>query len=202
MNEIQKRIIDISYKNKFGSLSATISAAPIIEEIYKTKKENEPFILSSGHAGLALYCVLEKFLNKDAEQLFHKHGMHPHRDVDDGIQCSTGSLGMGLTVACGYALADRTKNVYCLISDGECCEGSIWEALRFIKEKGLSNLKVYVNINGMMAYDFIDTEYLKSRLISFLPDIQIRETKPLDWNFASGIVTHYYTLKEDDLRSL
>lgn len=202
MNEIQKRIIDISYRNKFGSLSATITAAPIIEEIYKNKKDDEVFILSSGHAGLALYCVLEKYENKNAEYLFEKHGMHPHRDVTDGIYCSTGSLGMGLTVACGHALSNREKNVYCLISDGECCEGSIWEALRFIKENQLTNLKVYININGMMAYDFIDTVYLKERLLSFLPTIQIRETQPLNWDFASGIVTHYYTLKEEDLNSL
>ena len=48
-----------------------------------------------------------------------KHGTHPHRDLEDKIYCSTGSLGMGIGIAVGMALADRSKNVYCLISDGE-----------------------------------------------------------------------------------
>jgi len=202
MNDLQKRIIDISYANKFGCFSATISAAPIIDEIFSTKEKNERFVLSSGHAALALYCALEKYEGKDAEYLFKKHGMHPHRDLENGIYCSTGSLGMGLTVACGYALSNRNENVYCLISDGECCEGSIWESLRFIKENNLDNLKVYVNANGMMAYDYIDVEYLKHRLKSFLPSIIIKETPPLDWGFASGILMHYYSLKQEDYESL
>lgn len=202
MNDIQKRILEISYKNKFGCLSSTISSAPIIEEIYSKKQKQEQFILSSGHAALALFCVLEKYENKDAEYLFKKHGMHPHRDLNDGIHCSTGSLGMGITVACGYALANRGSNVYCLISDGECCEGSIWESLRFIKENNLNNLKVYVNVNGIMAYDTIDTKYLIERLRSFLPTINIVESKPLDFGFASGVLTHYYTLKKEDYNSL
>jgi transketolase len=146
--------------------------------------------------------VLEKYLGKDAEHLFHKHGVHPHRNVEDGLPCSSGSLGMGLTVACGYALADRSRRVHCLISDGECGEGSVWEALRFIYEAKLDNLEVYVNVNGMIAYDFIDKEYIMNRLRAFLPRINIRETAPPDWSFAKGILTHYYVLKPEDLDQL
>ncbi|MEN6293828.1 MAG: hypothetical protein ABFD07_17660 [Methanobacterium sp.] len=87
MNELERRIIDISYKEKIGHLSSTLNAVNIIDEIYQTKKPNEPFILSSGHAALALYVVLEKYEGRDAEELFHKHGVHPHRDVDNGIYC-------------------------------------------------------------------------------------------------------------------
>jgi transketolase len=173
-----------------------------MEEIYKNRQPNEPFILSSGHAALAWYVVLEKYLGKNAEHLFHKHGVHPHRNIEDGLPCSTGSLGMGLTVACGYALADRGRRVHCLISDGECGEGSIWEALRFIYEAKLDNLEVYVNVNGMIAYDFIDKEYIIRRLQAFLPRINIRETAPPDWPFAKGILTHYYVLKPEDLDQL
>jgi transketolase len=122
MNDVEKRIIDISYREKIGHLSSNLNAVNIIEEIYKNKQPNEPFILSSGHAALAWYVVLEKYLGKDAEHLFHKHGVHPHRNLDDGLPCSTGSLGMGLTLATGYALADRSRRVHCLISDGECGE--------------------------------------------------------------------------------
>lgn len=202
MNDVERRVIDISYKEKIGHLSSNLNAVNIIDEIYNTKQTSEPFILSSGHAALALYVVMEKYENRDAEYLFHKHGVHPHRNLEDGIYCSTGSLGMGLTVATGYALADRTRKVYCLLSDGECGEGSIWEALRFIYEAKLDNLEVYVNVNGMIAYDFIDKEYIINRLKAFLPRINIRETTPPKWPFAEGILTHYYVLKSEDYNKL
>jgi transketolase len=202
MNDVERRVVDISYKEKIGHLSSNLNAVNIIEEIYKNKKADEPFILSSGHAALALYVVLEKYERRDAEKLFHKHGVHPHRDLSDGIFCSTGSLGMGLTVATGYALADRNRKVHCLISDGEAGEGSIWESLRFIYEAKLDNLEVYVNVNGMIAYDFIDKEYIINRLRAFLPRINIRETEPPKWPWAEGILTHYYVLKPEDYEQL
>lgn len=202
MNDLEKRIVDISFKHRIGHLSSTLNAVNIIEEIYNTKKPNEPFILSSGHAALAMYVVMEKHEFQDAEELYKLHGTHPHRDLARNIHCSTGSLGMGLTVAVGYALADRSKDVYCLISDGEAAEGSIWEALRFAYESKLDNLKVYANVNGMSACDFIDKDYLISRLKSFLPSINIRVTEPPSWPFASGILTHYYVLKPEDYHSL
>lgn len=202
MNDVERRVVDISYKEKIGHLSSNLNAVNIIEEIYKNKKADEPFILSSGHAALALYVVLEKYEGRDAEKLFHKHGVHPHRDLSDGIFCSTGSLGMGLTVATGYALADRSRKVHCLISDGEAGEGSIWESLRFIYEAKLDNLEVYANVNGMIAYDFIDKEYIINRLRAFLPRINIRETEPPKWPWAEGILTHYYVLKPEDYEQL
>jgi transketolase len=202
MNDVERRVIDISYKEKIGHLSSNLNAVNIIEEIYKNKKADEPFILSSGHAALALYVVLEKYEGTDAEFLFHKHGVHPHRDVENGINCSTGSLGMGLTVATGYALANRNRKVHCLISDGECGEGSIWESLRFIYEAKLDNLEVYANVNGMIAYDFIDKEYIINRLRAFLPRINICETEPPKWPWAEGILTHYYVLKPEDYAQL
>lgn len=202
MNDVERRVVDISYKEKIGHLSSNLNAVNIIEEIYKNKKADEPFILSSGHAALALYVVLEKYEGRDAETLFHKHGVHPHRNLSDGIFCSTGSLGMGLTVATGYALADRNRKIHCLISDGEAGEGSIWESLRFIYEAKLDNLEVYVNVNGMIAYDFIDKEYIINRLRAFLPRINIRETEPPKWPWAEGILTHYYVLKPEDYEQL
>lgn len=202
MNDVEKRIIDISYKEQIGHLSSNLNAVNIIEEIYQTKQPNDIFILSSGHAALALYVILEKYQSKNAEKLFHRHGVHPHRAVSDGIYCSTGSLGQGLTVAVGYALADPSRDVYCLISDGEANEGSIWESLRFIHEAKLNNLKVYANVNGMIAYDMIDRDYMNRRLTAFLPAINIRNTEPPKWNFAQGVLTHYYVLKSHDLEKL
>ena len=202
MNDLERRVIDISYKEKIGHLSSNLNAVNIIDEIYQLKGKDEVFILSSGHAALALYTVLEKYEGRDAVHLFHKHGVHPHRNLDDGLHCSTGSLGMGLTVATGYALANKDRKVHCLISDGECGEGSIWEALRFIYEAKLDNLEVYVNVNGMIAYDMIDRDYINNRLRAFLPRINIRNTEPPKWPFAEGVLTHYYVLKPEDLDKL
>ena len=202
MHPIEKRIIDITYQERLSHLSSCLSAWPIIHEIYNRKADDEVFILSNGHAGLALYCELESRYGIDPVNLLRKHGIHPSKDRNNYIWCSTGSLGSGLPIAVGHALADRNKNVWCLISDGETAEGSIWESLRFIQTHNLKNLHVYVNINGMSAYDYLDTNYLIKRLKAFLPSIHIRESTPPKFDFASGLLTHYYVLKPEDYQSL
>lgn len=202
MHKIQQRIIDITYQEKLSHLSSCLSAWPIIHEIYNTKQEHEVFILSNGHAGLALYCELEYRYGIDPVMLLHKHGIHPGRDLENHLHCSTGSLGSGLPIAVGHALADRSRNVYCMISDGEAAEGSIWEALRFCYVQNLTNLKIYANINGMSAYEYLDVEYLKTRLLAFLPWIEIRESEPLELPFAKGLLTHYYVLKPEDYEKI
>lgn len=198
MSNLVKRILDISYQEKLSHLSSCLSALPIVEEIYEKKKEDEVFILSNGHAGLALYVVLESKYGIDPVMLLHKHGIHPSKDLENKLYCSTGSLGSGLPIAVGHALADRTKNVYCMISDGECAEGSIWESLRFIHTAKLDNLHVYVNINGMSAYEYLDVPYLLERLKTFLPSINLRVSEPAEFSFAKGLLTHYYVMKGGD----
>lgn len=199
---IQKRLIDITYQEKLSHLSSCLSSLPIIEEIYSLKKDDEIFILSNGHAGLALYCVLEQKYGIDPVKLLHKHGIHPGKDINNKIYCSTGSLGSGLPIAVGHALSDRTKNVWCLISDGECAEGSIWESLAFAYKNKLDNLKIYANINGVCAYDFVDSNNLINRLKAFLPTIEIRLSNVPDYTFAKGLLAHYYVLKEEDYKLL
>jgi transketolase len=202
MHAVEKRIFDITYQEKLSHLSSCLSAWPIIHEIYNEKKDNEVFILSNGHAGLALYCELEYRYSIDPVTLLHKHGIHPGKDLENKIYCSTGSLGSGLPIAVGHALADRSKNVYCMISDGEAAEGSIWEALRFAHIARLDNLKIYVNINGMSAYEYLDTEYLIVRLKAFLPNINIRHTPAREFTFATGLSTHYHVMKAEDYNTL
>lgn len=198
MTPITRRLIDITYQERLSHLSSTLSALPIIEEIYSQRKDDEVFILSNGHAGLALYVVLEKYYGIDPVELIHKHGIHPNRDLPNHLYCSTGSLGSGLPIAVGHALAKPNKNVWCMISDGECAEGSIWEALRFIQDNNISNLHVYANINGMGAYDMIDSHQLSHRLQAFLPRINLRFSDPPRWSFAKELLTHYYVLKPED----
>lgn len=202
MKNLTKRLIDITYQEKLSHLSSTLSSLPIIKEIYDNKKDDEVFILSNGHAGLAYYVILEHFYGINAVDLYKKQGIHPTRDLDKKIHCSTGSLGCGLPIAVGHALANKDKNVYCLISDGECAEGSIWESLRFIYEYNIENIKIYVNINGQSAYDYLDAGYLIDRLKSFHPKINIRISRPINWDFAKDILAHYYVLKKEDYEKL
>lgn len=202
MHPIERRIFDITFQERLSHLSSCLSAWPIIHEIYNEKKEDEVFILSNGHAGLALYCELEARYGIDPVMLLHKHGIHPGKDLENKLYCSTGSLGSGLPIAVGRALANRNKNVYVMISDGEAAEGSIWESLRFAHVAKLDNLKIYVNINGMTAYEHIDVEYLVQRLKAFLPTINIRISEPPKFEFAEGLLTHYYVMKPEDYAKL
>lgn len=200
MEKLKKRVLDIAYKHNLSHLGSYFSSLEIIDNIFKEKKEEDIFILSAGHAVLALYVVIEKYHGTDAEELFLKHGGHPHRDEKNHLYCSTGSLGFGLPVAIGRAMADPSKTVHCLISDGECAEGSIWESLRFIQESNLQNIKVYVNVNGYCAYDTIDKEYLIRRLHSFLPSINIIKTTVAHYSFLNGLNAHYHIMSEKDYR--
>lgn len=194
IDKLNNRILEISIKHKLSHLGSCFTALPIIYEIYNNKKPEDKFILSSGHAGLALYVVLEHFYRIDAEHLLETHGIHPERDLDNYIDVSTGSLGLGIAIASGMAVSNPNINIYCLISDGECAEGSIWESLRFIDENNINNIKVYVNINGWAAYKKVDINKLTNRLISFCPHINIRFT---DVNsvvqFKTPLSAHYTT---------
>ena len=202
LSKLERRVIDISYKKGLSHIGSCLTAVQLIDNIYKVKKEKDIFILSSGHAGLALYCVLEKLYFKDAEKLFDKHGVHPNRDVDDGIICSSGSLGSAITLAVGMALANKTRDVYVLMSDGECAEGSVWEALRIAGELRLENLKIMVNANGSGAYGKIDTDILDTRLQYFFPSMVVKTQLFKYPHWLQGVNGHYVTLDETKYKEL
>lgn len=195
---LKKRIAVVAYKNKLSHLGSYFSSVDIIDEIYSKMDKDDIFILSSGHASLALYVCLEKYKGQDAEYLFTKHGGHPHRDEKRGIYCSTGSLGLGLCVALGRAVANPNRKVYVLISDGESAEGSIWEALKTIQEDSIHNIEVYANLNGYAAYKEVDSSYLTKRLKTFLPRINIRFTSVEQYSFLKGLNAHYHVMNEDN----
>lgn len=194
MNKLEKRIIEISYKHKLSHIGSCLATVNTIDQIYSIKKAHEPFILSNGHAGLALYVVLEKYEKKDAEKLYLKHGVHPNRDKNDGIWASSGSLGHGIGIAVGMALADPNRLVYTTISDGECSEGSVWEALAVARDRQIENLRIALIANGYSAYKEVDREDLDARVNSFYPTMLIRTNvfKYPDW--FQGLKAHYVVL--------
>lgn len=168
---MKQRILDTSKKFGLTHIGSSLTSVEIIQEIYRIKKPDEKFVLSNGHAHLAHLVVMN---SENAEFLINKYGIHCN--IESGCDVPTGSLGHGLGIAVGMALADRNKNVYCLISDGECAEGSIWESLRIAKEQNLTNLKVYCNANGWASYQSVNLDLLEKRLKMFFP-VDFRRTK-------------------------
>jgi len=199
---MERRLIELTYDHKLSHLGSCLTALPIIDHIYKTKKANDIFVLSSGHAGLALYVVLEKYEKRNAEQLLTKHGIHPCLDPENGIWASSGSLGSAVTIAVGYAFGDPHKDVHVLLSDGECAEGSVWEAFAFARRHGLINLKIHVNVNGFSAYDAVDRWNLFWRIKSFNPDVNVWFTKNPKTSFMDGLNAHYVRMTEEDKEEL
>lgn len=191
-----ERILNISYQHKLSHIGSCLTTYPILKDIYQHKNSNDLVILSSGHAGLSQYVAIEEHSNHiiNAEELLNKMGIHPERDTDAGIYVSSGSLGCAVLVAVGFALANKSRDVYCILSDGECAEGSVWEALRFCTQHKLTNFKPYVNCNGFSAYDKVDIDNLEERLKTFCPWIVICKTKNPEWK--DGLIAHYYVMKD------
>lgn len=124
--------------------------------------DRDRFILSKGHAAPSLYLTLFQ-AGFVAEDQFHNYRNldsvfqgHPDRNKLPGIDCTTGSLGQGLPVGCGMAWALRRTHeeahVYCLLSDGECNEGSIWEAAMIAANARLGNLIAIIDRNRKSSY--------------------------------------------------
>ena len=199
MKDLYKRLLDICYERQLHHLGSYFSALQIIDQIYSEMDKDDIFILSNGHAVVALYVILEKYYGLDAVELHEKYGDHPKRNELDKLHCSTGSLGMGVTVAVGRALANPDRDVYCLLSDGECAEGSVWEALRFAYENKVTNLKLYVNANGWSAYDTVDLDYLENRIKAFHPDVNYVRTTVEHFGLK-GLHAHYTNFNEQQYK--
>lgn len=201
--DLKRRIIEIAHKNKLSHLGSYMSCVDTIEMIFNEKDAEDIFILSNGHAALAQYVVLEKHYGIDAEKLFKKHGGHPHLDPDNKIWASTGSLGMGISVAIGRALANPSRKVYVMLSDGECAEGVVWESLRYIADKKIPNIKLYIMHNGYAAYHEIPLETFSARIEPFNTNGNIRIVHGIqkateEFPFLHDMNAHYHIMKEPD----
>lgn len=192
---LKNRILDIAKKKKLSHVGSALSMVDIIDEIYRQKKKDDIFILSAGHGFLAWAVVLEEYEGKNAEDLIEKHGVHPTFDMDDGIFCSTGSLGQGVSVALGLALGFPNRKIYCLVSDGETSEGVFWESLRIAQELKVKNLLLYISANGWGGLKAISAHDLRKRINGFSFPVKVVETKnePL----PETLDAHYMVITED-----
>ncbi|MBQ7965489.1 MAG: transketolase [Ruminococcus sp.] len=158
-----------TFHAKSGHPGGSLSAADIFTYLYFKEMNVDPsnprwadrdrFVLSKGHCCPSLYAVLALkgfFPMEELEKLRHVGAMlqgHPDMKGTPGIDMSTGSLGQGISAACGMALCAKIDNkdyrVYTVLGDGECEEGEVWEAAMFAAHKGLDNLVVFVDCNGL-----------------------------------------------------
>lgn len=181
-NEVRKGIIEGVYNAKSGHPGGSLSAAEVLTYLYfeemnidpkdPEKKDRDRFVLSKGHAAPAYYAALAcrgYFPMEDMKTLRHVGSYlqgHPCRQETPGVDASSGSLGQGISVAVGMALAGRMDNasyrVYSLLGDGEIQEGQVWEAAMFAGSRHLDNLCVIVDNNGLQIdgpVDQVDSPY-------------------------------------------
>lgn len=190
-NQTRKVILEMHNRAETSHIGSSLSCVDILTALYfavlKITPQNvlnngrDRFILSKGHAITALYAVLaeRKFFPKDILRRYCCNGGilpgHSTRGSVPGIETSTGSLGHGLSIGAGIAFAGKADllkyRVFVLMSDGECNEGSVWEAALFSRQYKLDNLIAIIDYNGLQGFgrnkEILDLEPLKRKWQSF-----------------------------------
>ena len=164
----RKKIIEITTRCESGHLGGSLSCIDILIALYfKILKHNpldpdwelrDRFVLSKGHAAPALYVVLSMcgYFPEEELSTFRKLNSrlqgHPDSKKLPGIEISTGSLGLGFSAAVGMALGYKydgiKSHIFCLLGDGECDEGQVWEAAMFASHNKLENITAIIDRNG------------------------------------------------------
>jgi len=189
--EIREKLLIMHAKSNESHLGSSLSIVDILTVLYfqilninpmdPYEENRDRLILSKGHAASALYAVLAKrgFFEEKLLDTFAEDGgkisVHPERFSVPGVEASTGSLGHGLSIGVGIALSakkdKKTFKTYILMSDGECEEGSIWEAAILASRFKLDNLVGIIDKNKWQAYERTDKiqnlSLLKSKWESF-----------------------------------
>lgn len=152
-NKYRRKMLEVAVASGRGHLGGSFSCVEILMAVHEVMGEHDEFILSKGHAGIALYSVMFDNIDdfcKDGSPLAE----HPSKLVPN-IRLTTGSLGHGVGLAAGIALAKKLNNepgrVYVLVGDGECMEGSVYEAIMFSVMNHLDNLVIILDSNGVMS---------------------------------------------------
>lgn len=187
-SHIRKIILDQAKRANVGHIGSALSVVDIIATLYfevmkisdLTDPDRDRFVLSKGHAALALYATffLKNWITSEMLDTYCSDntslGVHPERLLK-GVDFGTGSLGMGISYAAGAALAAKMQNskrrVFALVSDAECNEGIVWETAIFAAHHKISNLYVIIDLNGQQALgytqDVLDTSPLGKKWESF-----------------------------------
>jgi transketolase len=187
--QVRRSVLQASRRANIGHIGSSLSIADIVAALVGVMdldggQERDRFILSKGHAALAWYSALHAIGRLSDEQMEGfctdgtELGGHPEH-VLPGVDFSTGSLGHGLGIGAGAALAARRqvsgRRAFVLLSDAECNEGSTWEAVMFAAHHGLSNLIAIADMNGQQALgytrDVLDMSPMAGRWRAFGWDV-------------------------------
>jgi transketolase len=172
---IRRHAVLMASRANASHIGSSLSIADLLAVLYSSVLQYDPqrpdrtdrdrFILSKGHGCAALYAVLAEcgFIQTSQLETYYQNGSplmgHATHHVP-GIEVSTGSLGHGLTIGTGMALAAKrdgqAHRVFCLISDGECDEGSTWEPALFAPQHELDNLVVIVDYNKIQSFGRVE----------------------------------------------
>lgn len=189
-NQIRRDVVDLVTKIEPGHVGGSLSICDIVTALYFEVMNISPsmvddpnrdrFILSKGHCTEVYVCALAQrgFIKKESLLTYcnylSEYCAHPSKNIN-GIEVSTGSLGHGLAIACGMALAAKKDHkdykVYVVLGDGELAEGSNWEAAMFANKYQLDNLYVILDRNGLQisgsTEDVMPLNPLKEKWESF-----------------------------------
>ncbi len=188
--KIKAHSLRMTYGGKSGHVGSMLSMADLLAVLYEEILRVDPanpdwperdrFILSKGHGGGAVYAVLSEkgFFPKEWLNTYYKDNGKLSGHISHhipGVEFSTGSLGHGLPVAVGMALAAKhagaKHRIFCLMSDGDCDEGSTWEAIMFAAQHKFDNLTAVVDYNRVQALghvkDVIELEPFSEKLKAF-----------------------------------
>lgn len=161
-HQVFERLMALYKKAGVGHIGSSLSCLELLVYLYhRQMRQQDVLILSKGHAAGALYVVLDSVGRLGADlNTFYQDGSllagHPPcTGKIPAIPFGTGSLGHGLSLASGMALAARLKRtdkkIYCILSDGDCNEGSTWEAFHFAAQHKLDNLIIILDLNGLQG---------------------------------------------------
>lgn len=174
--QLRRIILEQSKRAHVGHIGSALSVADIVAALFggvlrasapddAAHADRDRFVLSKGHAALALYAALHLrgALSRESLDTYCGDGtllgVHPEHELP-GVDFCTGSLGHGLSIGAGAALASRLqrseRRTFVLLSDAECNEGSIWEAVMFAAHHRLSRLVAIVDLNGQQALGYTD----------------------------------------------
>lgn len=163
--KLRLKILETYFNAKAGHIACSLSCIDIISSVFfGVKQKNDTFLLSKGHAAVALYTVLNEMgeISDEEMKTFYKEGTslpaHPAPLKYDSIPFATGSLGHGFPAGAGIAKANKLNNVndivFILMSDGETNEGTTWEAIHFAVNHKLDNLVVIIDKNRIQGFGF------------------------------------------------
>ena len=188
---IRRDVLEMAHSAHASHIGSAFSVADIIavlytyfvdkEQLLRRDKERSRIILSKGHAGAAIYAALAEIgiIDKSELQTYGTNGSklscHVSHNGVNGVEVSTGSLGQGVGMAAGIALAGKKAGLnyrtFVIVGDGECNEGSVWEMVLFTRQQKLNRLTMIVDRNGMQAMgkteEILDMRDLASKFESF-----------------------------------